>query len=404
MTLFRPLSILFTWEFGDDLGHIARLRPVAEELQRRGHDVVFAASRLKKIFALPASLTVIPAPGPLAEPVRDSIREPATFADILYNAGTAHGDLLSGIVRAWRGIFDLVKPDIVVQDYSPYALLALQGYQTRSLLLGTGFACPPDVCPLPDIRAWQNHYPDRLEVTEGQVLKALNVQLAKQDQPALTGIGELYTRVDGNLLATFPELDHYRERVDTATTPPDYVGVWSDLGGGRPCWPEGEGPRIFAYLKPFKAIHRLLDHLDNSGYPCLVYLSADFDVSRWQSDNLSIVDAPLDMSRVSRECDIAILHAGHGSTSSLLLAGKPILQLPFNVEQFHTAKNTVRIGAGAMAMIDDPTSIIRTFDRVAADSAMHKAAKSFAERYRDFDTTDALDKVVSQIESMAASA
>ena len=194
--MYQPSSILFTWEFGDDLGHIARLRPVALELQRRGHQVVFAASNLKNVSVLPASITVIPAPGPITEPVRDRIREPATFADILYNAGIAHGEVLSGIVRAWRGIFDLVRPAVVVQDYSPYALLALQGYEARSLLLGTGFACPPDIHPLPDIRAWQNHYPERLQMTEQQVLEVLNAQLVSQCQPTLAGIGELFTRVD----------------------------------------------------------------------------------------------------------------------------------------------------------------------------------------------------------------
>jgi hypothetical protein len=404
MTLIRPFSILFTWEFGDDLGHIARLRPVAEELQRRGHIVVFAASRLQKISALPASLTVIPAPGPITEPVRDSIREPATFADILYNAGIDHEDMLPGIVRAWRGIFDLVNPNIVVQDYSPFALLALQGYETSSLLLGTGFACPPDTRPLPDIRAWQKHYPDRLQMTEQQVLKALNRQLARQGQPTLKGIGELYTRVDANCLATFPELDHYPERANTTPIPPNYVGVWSDLGGAQPGWPEGKGPRIFAYLKQFKALNRLLDHLGNSGFSCIVYLSADIDVRRWQSDSLHFVDTPLDMDRASSECDIAILHAGHGSTASLLLAGKPLLQLPFNVEQFHTAKNTERLGAGAIAMIDDPVEIIRAFDQMVADAAKHEAARDFANRHRDFDAATSMHNVVNQIEEMAATA
>ncbi len=402
--MYQPSSILFTWEFGDDLGHIARLRPVALELQRRGHQVVFAASNLKNVSVLPASITVIPAPGPITEPVRDRIREPATFADILYNAGIAHGEVLSGIVRAWRGIFDLVRPAVVVQDYSPYALLALQGFEARSLLLGTGFACPPDIHPLPDIRAWQNHYPERLQMTEQQVLEVLNAQLVSQCQPTLAGIGELFTRVDANCLATFPELDHYSGRADTATIPPDYVGVWSDLGGDQPCWPEGAGPRVFAYLKSFRALNSLLDHLGKSGNPCLVYLSADIDASRWQSDTLRIVDAPLDMERASHECDIAILHAGHGSTASLLLAGKPILQLPFNVEQFHTAKNTERLGAGAMAMIDNPQEITRAFDRVVADAAMLKAAKGFAKCCRDFDAVNALDNVVSRIEALAASA
>ena len=403
MILSHSFTILLTWELGEHLGHIARLRPVAMELQRRGHHVVFAASNLKKVSTLPESLLVIPAPGPLPDPIRDRIREPATFADILYNAGVTQGDMLAGVVRAWRGVFDLIKPDVVVQDYSPQALLALQGYDSRSLLLGTGFACPPDIHPLPDIRAWQNHYPDRLKMTEQQVLEALNRQLARQGQPLLAGIGELFTRVDANCLTTFPELDHYPERVNSTSTPTDYVGVWSDLDGELPNWPKAEGPRVFAYLKPFRALPNLLDHLAESGFPCLVYLSADMDTCRWQSETLCIVDAPLDMNRVTRECDMAILHAGHGSTANVLLAGKPILQLPFNVEQFHTSKNTERMGAGAMAMVNDPAEIISAFDRVVADAAMGEAATSFARHYQGFDPANALETVVNRIEALAAS-
>lgn len=394
-------KILLTWEFGDDLGHIARLRPVAMELQRRGHAVTIATSNLQKVHALPGSLNLIPAPSMMASHVQDPIREPATFADILYNAGTTHADLLAGVVRAWRGIFDLVRPDVVVQDYSPFALLALQGYAARSMLLGTGFACPPDTHPLPDIRAWQNHYPERMQMTEQHVLDTLNHQLANQGQPALAGIGGLFTRADAVCLATFPELDHYPQRKGSNISSFEYAGVWSDLGGDSPQWPEGDGPKVFAYLKSFRALPKLLDHLGKSGYPCLVYLAADADTHRRYPDNVRIVDSPLDMARVTRECDMAILHAGHGSTASVLLAGKPILQLPFNVEQFHTAKNTERLGAGVMAMVSSAAEITRGFDRVVADLTMPEAASRFADRHRNFDAAVSLKAVVNQIEVLA---
>ena len=394
--------ILLTWELGHDLGHIARLRPLALELKRRGHAVTIAAGQLQKLAALPASLDVIPAPVMSSTEVKDKIREPATFADVLYNIGGSHEDSLTGVVRAWRGIFDLVQPDVVVQDFSPFALLALQGYRARSMLLGTGFACPPDTGALPDIRAWQNHYPERLRITEQLVLDALNHQLTRQEQSTLAGIGELFTRVNVNCLATFPELDHYPERTDDQPAVVEYVGVWSDLGGDQPQWPEGEGPRVFAYLKPFRALNRLLDHLGKSGYPCLVYLANEAKTNRKHPKNLQIVDSPLDMASITRECNVSILHAGHGSTAAMLLAGKPILQLPFNVEQFHTARNTERLGAGAMAMIDNPEEITREFDQVIVSEAMRGAAGDFADRHRDFNQAVALSKVVDQIEALAA--
>ncbi len=403
MKIKAPKRILLTWEFGNDLGHLARLRPVALELKRRGHEVILAASNLQNITALPESLDVIPAPAMVTALVKDPIREPATFADILYNAGVTHGNMLAGAVRAWRGIFELVKPDVVVQDYSPVALIALQGFEARSMLLGTGFACPPDVRPLPEIRAWQNHYPERMQMTEQQVLTSLNRQLSHQGQAPLAGIGELFTRTDAVCLATFAELDHYPDRAGGDAKAIDYVGIWSDLEGQHPHWPEGAGPRIFAYLKPFKALPRLLDHLGESGHPCLVYFNSHTEIRHKRSANLRIVDSPLDMARVSAECDMAILHAGHGSTASMLLAGKPILQLPFNVEQFHTAKNTERFGAGLMAKIGDPVEILGGFDRLIADATMREAAAGFALRHKGFNQANALNTVVDRIVNLSES-
>jgi len=396
-----PLKVLLTWELGGNLGHIARLLPVAETLHKRGHKVTIAAGKLKNIDLLPPSLEVVAAPAVPRNGLEDKIREPATFADILYNTGITQRGVLAEFVGAWRGIFKRVKPNVVVQDYSPPALLALQGYETRSMLLGTGFACPPNESPLPDIRAWQDHYPDRLQLTEQQVLETLNRQLVKQDQPVLTCVGELFTRVDANCLTTFPELDHYPARADNQEDASSYVGVWSDLDGNDPQWPEGEGQRIFAYLKPFKALATLLDHLGKSGCPCLVYINADNDMRFEQYDNLRIVRSPLDMKKVVRECDVSVLHAGHGSTATVLMAGKPILQLPFNVEQYHTAKNTERLGAGVVAMIDKPEEITAGFDRVISDEGMREAAARFASRYQDFDDKAALNSVIDKIEALA---
>jgi len=395
------LNVLFTWEMGGDLGHLARLRPVALELQRRGHSVSLAVKKTAATNALAPSLDVIPAPVIDSSGVRGLIREPATFADILFNAGFTQEQVLEKAVQDWRGIFDKVKPDVVVQDHSPCALLALQGWPAASALLGTGFACPPNKQRLPDIRAWQNHYPDRIRFTEDQVLQALNLQLAKQGQAALVGIGELFTRVDKNFLATFPELDHYAQRRHDESSSHEYCGVWSDLGGAQPQWPAVQGKRVFAYLKPFRGLPKILDHLLQSGHSVLVFLPADFDTRRWQSGSMQVVRAPLDMSRLASECDLALLHAGHGSTAAMLLAGTPVLQLPIVVEQYHTALNTERLGAGVQVGLDDPVAICKAFDQAIADPGLTDAAGLFSIKYAGFNPQLELARLVEGIEQLA---
>ncbi|MEQ9395819.1 glycosyltransferase [Haliea sp.] len=386
----RPLTVLLTWELGDDLGHLGRLLPLAAKLQQRGHRVLLAARNLRRVGLVPPGLPVLPAPGLAAGSVADRIREPATFADILYNEGFTLPGMLDGAVRAWRDLISLVQPDIVVQDFSPSCLLALQGLPIRSVLLGTGFACPPDTPELPDIRAWQNHYPERLQLTEQGVLEALNHQLERQRQPHLASIGELYTRVDANCLATFAELDHYPQRPTAPGVATAYCGVWSGLGGRQPNWPEGEGQRIFAYLKPFRGLNALLSQLQQSGHRALVYLPGEDYRARWQSDSLRIEDAPLDLEQVGTQCDLALLHAGHGSTATMLLAGKPVLQLPMNVEQYHTAQNTERLGAGLVASLSEHASITTALERMLASKDYRRAAADFSSRYSGYDSRQAL--------------
>jgi UDP:flavonoid glycosyltransferase YjiC (YdhE family) len=394
-------TVLLAWELGSDLGHVARLRPLARALVRRGHEVVLAARNLENVAGLPERVRAIQAPTTDAVTVTYPIREPATFADILYNTGAGNAEGLWGLVDAWHEILDRVEPDVVVHDFSPFALLAALSRPVASVLLGTGFACPPPIPRLPDLRAWQDHYPDRIRATEDAVLSALNSQLEKRGQAPLAAVGELFARADENLLTTFPELDHYPQRQEMGVGSYEYIGTWSDLGGPEPAWPQGQGPRIFAYLKPFKGLPRLLEHLMQAGYPTLVFLPGDMDVSRWQSSSMRIVKEPLNMGRVAATCDLAVLHAGHGSTAAMLLAGKPIVQIPFVVEQYHTAQNTDRLGAGIHAALDDPDEICRAVDRAASDHCLKTAAEAFARKYADHDSQKALSRVVERIEKLA---
>ncbi len=389
------MRVLLVWEYGGALGHLARLRPLARRLNAAGHDVTLALRSSPHIADLPKEIRVLPVPPGQIAP--DAIREPVSMADVLYNQATSDRRALASQVRAWHGLFDLVRPDVVVLDHSPVALLALQGYPAKKVLLGTGFACPPAVKPLPDLRAWQNHYPDRIRATEQRVLDSLNAQLIQQHQAELECVGQLFERTDANFLTTFPELDHYPDHPRG-----EYWGTWSDLAGQPPVWPEGDEPRIFAYLKPHRALPELLDHLGGLPVRTLAYIGGRFNGQRWNKGRIRISAQPLDIEQVARQCDLAILHAGHGATAAMLLAGRPVLQIPIHIEQYHNAERTTGLGAGVHVMLGDVDGFRAGLERILNEPGLSEGAQAFARRHADHDPEARLEQLVVRLERLVS--
>ena len=56
--------VLVVWEHGGNLGHLARLLPVARALRERGHAVVFAVAQPRAVAPLlaGAGVTIVQAP------------------------------------------------------------------------------------------------------------------------------------------------------------------------------------------------------------------------------------------------------------------------------------------------------------------------------------------------------
>src|ERR1700722_2945490 len=171
-------SILITWELGGGWGHLMRLLPVARGLAERGHRVWLALrdlSRASRLFGPEVRL--------LQSPVRtrmisDEIRVPTTLAHILHNNTFNDENELIGLCRAWDSVFELEKPDLMVCDHSPTALLAARGKRFPTCMIGTGFICPPDTHPLPNLRFWAPADPAQLLSHENRVLARANAALA----------------------------------------------------------------------------------------------------------------------------------------------------------------------------------------------------------------------------------
>jgi UDP:flavonoid glycosyltransferase YjiC (YdhE family) len=408
----QPRSILFCWELGGGLGHVMQILPLADALVRRGHRVFVALRQLKgpaaRAFERSGAL-LLQAPCGLEQVAQPPFRSTLGFGHILGNIWS-DGRAFAAAAVAWRNLFVLSRPDVILFDHSPTALVASRGLRVRRALIGSGFCCPPDTCPLPALM--QSADPARLEADEQAVLRTVNRLLVAWKQPPMDRVGRLYSQVDDNFLTTLRELEQYPSRKDAK-----YWGPVLPEGGEGPEWPKepptpalppeyrGEGGRrVFAYLKRFDGLEGLAAALRQSHHRTLLYVDglAEAERRRIEGPNLHVTAKRVDLRRAAAECDAAVLHAGQGATAAVLLQGKPILQIPLVLEQRLTADATARLGAGEVVTdrAKDPAAAVRKLDLLLTDPRYTAAARGFERKYSDFNPAAQVQRMVGRVEEL----
>jgi hypothetical protein len=390
-------NVLFAWELGAGLGHIMQFAGLANGLNREGHRV-FAALRELRSAAGAFDPAVKLLPAPFRSGLRPAPRVTRSFADILLDTTFENDAMLAGHVAAWRNLYEFVRPDLVVFDHSPTALLAARGLACRRLVLGMGFVVPPGTHPFPAFSGKDEVEAAGLRATEEPILSRANCVLGSLGQPPLEFLGQLYAQVDETFCLTFPELDPY-----VAYRPSD-ARVWGAVtasGGAAPRWPPGEGKKVYCYLRGFAALNDLLAFLRERALPTLIFGDIDGPTrERFASETLRFAAERVDPYMVTTECELAIMNSGHGSVASILLAGKPSLQLPLYPEQALNARAVRRMGAGLDASISDGPSISEKLKEVLENPKYGEGAKRFAERHRWFDPIRQRERMLERAENL----
>jgi hypothetical protein len=225
------------------------------------------------------------------------IQPAATFAHILHNTGFATSQSLITLGRAWQNIYSASKCELVLFDHSPIALLASRKYDFKKVAFGSGFSIPTQISPMPNMRTWLHLNKMQIVDDEEAVLQSANVSLKTLGGSPLRSLHELYSQVNETLAITYPEIDLFPGRVTS-----HYVGFWltSPNSNGRiegNACPLSSPPKVFAYLKNFRARDRVLQSLAESGLPSVVY-SPDNVSNQYNGSNLHIVNNPIDLRYV----------------------------------------------------------------------------------------------------------
>jgi UDP:flavonoid glycosyltransferase YjiC (YdhE family) len=370
------------WELGGGLGHAGRLKMLAQALLARGHRVTMSLRDLMHTHALLADLDVPKLQAPVWLHDAVGLPSPGNLAEILFRCGYLEPAALHGVVGGWRAMFALLQPDLVVADFAPTALLAARSMGLRTASVGNGFNTPPRGQPLPALRQAPA---ERLAASEARMLATANAVLAAFGADPYTQAADAF--LGGlPLLCTWPELDHYaRDAAGEQWLGPNFV----DEGGLAPYWPEGEGAKVYAYLKASHPAHgAVLKALVEEGCRVLAYVPevAAGAPPPVVSEHLLYADAPLALAPILAAADLCVCHAGEATLAQALLAGVPLLMLPSHAEQFLTARRVAVSGAGYNAALLAPAADWRAAVRGVLDEARYgAAAQAFAARRQGFD-------------------
>lgn len=387
--------ILFTWELGWQLNHLSNIAMVSRRLAGEGHELAIAARELQSAPVFFAGTHVQYYQAPFKQGRAPDLPSFWSYAHLLHTAGYADPRELAVLVSAWLGILASFKPDVVVFDHSPTALLASRAVDVRRVLIGSGFVVPPIETPLgifPDTP----RRPDVLRALmqdEQHVLTVVNRASEAFNLPPLPALSEIYGLADTSLLLTFPELDPFSGR-----TSPEYYGVWPTVDTSPPSWPEHGRKRIFAYLSRFPSDRALLDGLTSADAAVLAYAPGiPAAVKRSVAgERLHFTEEPVSLDAVASECDLFVSHGNHTSVARMLLKGVPQLMIPRYKEQLFTARRVRELGAGAICG-PEQDSYLDDIIKALEDRQYREAATRFSQRHRTDDAARSADTVARKL-------
>lgn len=385
--------IVCTWELGAHLGHITRFAGLAEALHQQGHQLDFIFRELhgvNTIFGATPPHRFFQAP--LARNNVASSRNPLSYSEILLCNGYFDSDSLRYLIKAWKALFDLIQPDLLLCDYSPTALLASRDMGIPQVELGTGFFVHPPVSPMPCMISGGRIPLAQRQQTDQQLVDNINRALATENISPLKQVCDIFSGAH-QWLASYPELDHCPDR-----NKGDYVGILTNPNtGAPPQWSQQNSTRLFAYLKPtYPALPEFLATLAQSHIEARLYIPniPKALVAQYQSKHLHFSDRPYDMDSALAGCDIAVCHGSHNTVAHALLRGKPLLLIPEYIEQLDLAKCAQRYGYG---ICTDPKGqgplIKKALHRLITNPDYQQNCQGFASRYRHRDIRQCIERV-----------
>ncbi len=372
------MKIVFANEMGGGWGHILRLKPIARELTADGNRVVvFCHDAAKARVAMEGlGVEIEQTPAWIIRKTGFSLN----FAQCIWGNGYWDEALFRSHFAWWMERFRAIKPDYVLSDYAPTALLSALTSAIPRGIIGTGFTVPPAAVPMPSLHPWLSLPEMRLAEAEAMLVERL-----RSVEASIDSVADIF-RGAQRFLTIFRETDSYENRVEDR--------YWGPiLDGGTEAdyrWPEGSTPRVLFYMSMAnRCLKDFIDHIGRLGLSAIGYVKNMPESERhmMESPTIRIHASPIDLSRAASECDLAVTHGGLTTTTRLLLAGKPLLLCPEQLEQTLLAYRLQKQGLCEFASFFDKSERVREkFDCTAASAGLREKAAAFSAKYSGYDS------------------
>lgn len=374
-------TILCTWEMGSDLGHIARLSSLTKALEIEGYHVILALKDLSRCYPFfkDTNAQIIQAPNWL---LKLKMQRPiACLADTLLLSGYVNPEALLMLTKAWQTIVQLVKPDLIIFNYSPTALLSLRDEtRIKKIIVGTGFSEPEAGYPIAD---WRYHKVDDNLIAEQErvTLHPINTVLKQLNKTALKKLSDLW-QVNKVILHELPPFDPYHEIRTNAV----YCLSQDSTNNHMPVvFPETGKKKIIAYLKPsYAKFEQLLKALAHSDADVFVACPVGPEnlLKSCESDHFKYSTSLVNLAEGLERSDLFVGHGNITTVHEALYAEIPTLVFPQQQEQLLTGKKLQKLGAGMM-IIDFESShdLARYINKVLYDVELRGRVKSIKQKY-----------------------
>lgn len=376
-------AVLLGWELGSGIGYARRLALIADRLAALGHSPVLALRDPAAAWqaAGQGRHPIVPAPYVIGrlDPQGGPFM-PAGYGDLMVCNGFGEPDHLAPLLAAWSGLLDLVRPELVVAEYSP--VLAFAAWRrVPTLLLGTPYLMPPaEGSRFPELEGARPYSrQERLLQSMTEVQKARNGPIPERaTQPFAEALRIVYS---------VPELDPW-----TRLRREPLHGLFGPLS------PMGDPPlqpHLFAYLAPdAPGFADWTAGLAEAGLPGEAFIPRCPAGERrlLEAAGITVRAEPPPLEETVGRASLVLHHGGIDTAQTALAMGRPQLLLPRYLDQHLTARALAELRVGKSLGKGAGRDVLAARLQVmATDAPLAERARARARLMRRRGLGDALD-------------